>query len=122
MRTSKDLDLSEVLSSTINLFKAGNISKGNEQLTDLLGLLDSTTAGLPEEKILALKPLLHESLNRLMNRDYLGLADILEKDVSSLLDLPLSTPSNEPTPPLNTSKTAFKPLINTDTGRSGPHK
>ena len=116
MRTSKDLDLSEVLSSTINLFKAGNISKGNEKLTDLLGLLDSTTGGLPKEKILALKPLLHESLNRLMNRDYLGLADILEKDVSSLLDLPLSTPSNEPTPPLNTSKTAFKPLINTDKG------
>jgi hypothetical protein len=107
MKTSKDLDLSEVLSSTINLFKAGN-----EKLTDLLGLLDSTTGGLPKEKILALKPLLHESLNRLMNRDYLGLADILEKDVSFLLNLPLSTPSNEPAPYLNTSKTAFNLLQN----------
>ncbi len=116
MTTSKDLDLSEVLSSTINAFKAGNISEGNEKLTDLLGLLDSTTGGLPEEKILALKPLLHESFNRLKNRDYLGLADILEKDVTPLLDLPLSAPSNELVPHRNTSKTAFKPLINTDKG------
>jgi tetratricopeptide (TPR) repeat protein len=90
MTIPKDLDLSKVLSSTINLFKAGNISEGNEKLTDLLGLLDSTTGGLPKEKILALKPLLHESLNRLKNRDYLGVADILEKDVTLVLGLPLS--------------------------------
>jgi len=116
MTISRDLDLSEVLSSTINALKAGNISEGNEKLTDLLGLLDSTTGEIPEEKILALKPLLNESLNRLKNRDYLGVADILEKDVTSLLDLHLSDPTNEPVPQLNTSKTAFKPLINTDKG------
>jgi len=116
MTISKDLDLSEVLSSTIHAFKVGNISEGNEKLTDLLGLLDSTTGGLPEENILALKPLLNESFNRLKNRDYLGLADTLEKDVTSLLDLPLSALSNEPVPHLKTSKITFKPLINTDKG------
>jgi hypothetical protein len=88
MKTQESNSLSDAIISTISAFRIENIDEGNKRFFKLLDLLDLATIDLPEEKILAIKSLLNESLNHLKNKDYTTVANILEKKLTPLLDLP----------------------------------
>jgi len=85
IKKTRTVSLSATVISTASAFRAEDLTAGHAGLTALLGLLNSDTVKLSEAKILTLKPFLNKALTCLKNRDYLGLADILEKDLAPLL-------------------------------------
>jgi len=80
--------LSATVISTASAFRKGDITTGHARLTELLGMLGSDSGKLSQDRVLTLKAFLSEALTCLKNKDYLGLADILETNINPLLIIP----------------------------------